>query len=305
MNKKQIIGLVGLTFIFILTIVFKNNGPVTSTKKLQITASFYPLYFFSEQIGGEKVDVKNIIPAGAEPHDYEPTAEDIVNIENSELLILNGNGLEGWSENIKQNIDPGHTALVLAGEGLATQQVMEGGKKIIDPHVWLSPGLAKQMVDKIVNGLALADPANVSYYESNAKNLNILLDKLDNEYTLGLSECAQKNIITSHAAFGYLASAYKFNQIPITGLSPDAEPSPRELGEIADFAKKNGIKYIFLESLVSPKLSETIANEIGVGTLVLNPLEGLSNKEIREGKTYFTEMRANLSNLQIALQCKK
>jgi zinc transport system substrate-binding protein len=181
---------------------------------------------------------------------------------------------------------------------------MEDGQDVIDPHIWLSPPLVKQITDKITQALIQIDPANSNYYQTNANSLKAKLDNLDVEYKQGLSNCAEKNIITSHAAFGYLATTYGLNQVSIAGLSPDAEPSPQQLADITKFAKANNVKFIFFESLVSPKLSDTIANEIGAKTLVLNPIEGLTNDEISQGKNYFTEMQNNLSNLKIALQCK-
>lgn len=308
MNKKQKIGFIlVIVFIGALILLFKNNNsaPVVSSNQLQVTASFYPLYFFSQQIGGEKANVTNITPAGAEPHDYEPTAQDIIQIENSKLLVLNGGGLEAWGKNIKQNIDSNRTLVITAGEKLANQQITEEGENIVDPHIWLSPPLASQMVDKITQGFTRIDSANADYYENNANMLKLRLSDLDEKFKQGLSNCAQESIVTSHAAFGYLASAYHFKQVSVSGLSPDIEPSPRQLRDIAEFARINQVKYIFFESLVSPKLSETIAGEVGAETLVLNPLEGLTRQEIAQGKNYFTEMESNLHNLQIALQCQK
>jgi zinc transport system substrate-binding protein len=306
-NKKSILGAaVGIAVIGLFALVVKNNDgtPATSSRKPQVVASFYPLYFFTSQIAGDKADVTNITPAGAEPHDYEPTAQDVARIENSDVLVLNGGGLEGWVNDIKTNIDPEKTAVVTAGEGLVTQEVVEDGEKIADPHVWLSPVLAKQMVDKIGNALAQADPTNASHYQSNAGGLKSKLEALDSEYRRELAVCKEKNIITSHAAFGYLATTYHLNQVPITGVSPDAEPSPKQLADVAKFAKDNNVKYIFFESLVSPKLSQTIATEVGAQTLVLNPLEGLTGDEIASGKDYFSEMRGNLANLKTALRCQ-
>ncbi len=306
MNKKYILGLVlGVVVIGLVTLVIKNNDGVstTSTERPQVVTSFYPLYFFASKIAGDKADVFNVTPSGAEPHDYEPTSQDIARIEKGDVLILNGEGLEAWADNIKANIDPNETSIVIAGEGLATQEVVEDGEKITDPHVWLSPALAEQMVDKIRSGFAKADPDNASYYQANADALKLKLATLDAEYKQGLSTCASKNIITSHAAFGYLASTYGLNQVPIAGLSPDAEPSPQELAQVAKFARDNNVKYIFFESLVSPKLSQTIATEVGAQTLVLSPLEGLTDDEITSGKDYFSEMRNNLTNLKTALSC--
>ncbi len=311
MYKKRIaLFVLGLAIVGLLSYlfgvgVFKNvNSQNNGSSKIQVAASFYPLYFFSQQIGGDKVDVVNITPAGAEPHDYELTAQDIAQIENSKLLVLNGGGLEAWGSDIKQNLSSKNTVIITAGEGLTNQQVMEEGKNIIDPHIWQSPPLAKEMVDKITNGFIQIDPANKDYYQTNAIALKTKLDDLDKQYKQGLASCAQKNIITSHAAFGYLATAYKLHQVPITGLSPDAEPSPQQLADIVKFAKANNVKYIFFESLVSPKLSDTIATEVGAKTMVLDPIEGISPEDTAKGENYFTKMQDNLANLKIALQCK-
>ena len=302
--NKYIVGLPVLLIIGLVALVAGNKGiPGMESGKLRVATSFYPLYFFATEIGGDKVQVTNITPAGAEPHDYEPTGQDMARIESSSVVILNGGELETWGETIKENLEPKETIIVTASEGLATEQAEEGGKTIIDPHMWLSPPLVKQMVDKIAEALITSDIANAAYYASNANALKVKLDELDNTYKAGLATCESKDIITSHAAFTYLASAYGLRQISITGISPDAEPSSQELGKVAAFAKENKIKYIFFESLVSPKLSETIAAEIGAKTLVLNPIEGLSSEEIAKGNDYFTEMRNNLTNLQIALQC--
>ncbi len=278
--------------------------PHRESQKLEVAASFYPLYFFASQIGGEKVAVLNVTPADAEPHDYEPTAQDIARIESSRVLILNGN-LEPWGDRIEENIDLKRTVVLTAGQGLTTQHVIENGENILDPHVWLSPPLAKQMVDKIAAVLAHADPGNADYYGSNARILKSKLDDLNNAYRQGLAHCAKKDFITSHAAFGYLATTYHLKQVPIAGLSPDAEPSPRRLADIANFARKNNVKVIFFESLVSPKLSQTIATEIGAHTMVLDPIEGVTNDERAAGKNYLTKMQENLANLRIALQCAR
>ncbi len=305
MKKNLFIIIIVLVLIGGFTIFNKNSQPAKpNNNKLQITASFYPLYFFANQIGGDKTEVKNITPAGAEPHDYEPTTQDIARIETSNMLVLNG-GVEAWGDKMKNNLKEKPVMIVIAGEGLLTQQLAEEGEKIQDPHVWLSPQLAKKEVEKIAQGFITVDPTNKSYYERNAKTLENNLDQLDAAYKQGLSNCEQKDIITSHAAFGYLARAYGLNQVAIAGLSPDTEPSSQQLTEVAKFAKENNVKYIFFESLVSPKLSETVAKEVNAKTLVLDPLEGLSDDESKQGKNYFTVMEDNLKNLQEALQCKK
>jgi zinc transport system substrate-binding protein len=284
--------------------VYKRQEINVNSQKLQITASFYPYYFFASQIGGNKVQVTNITPAGAEPHDYEPSSGDIVQIENSKLLILNG-VVEPWSESIQENLKGKNTKVLIAGQGLFTQKVTdENGVYTTDPHVWVSIRLAEKQVTTILNEMVQIDPINASYYKGNANKLLSSLNNLDQDYKKGLSSCQKKDIVTSHAAFGYLAADYRLTQIPIAGLSPDAEPSLEQLANITNFVKKNNIKYIFFESLVSPKLAETIAGETGAKTLVLDPLEGLTPDALSQGQNYLTVMQENLHNLEIALECK-
>ena len=204
----------------------------------------------------------------------------------------------------KKNIDPNRTTVITVGQDLMTQNVVEDGTSIIDPHTWLAPPLAEKMADKILAGFVSIDPANEAYYQANETQLKADLASLDSEYKQGLASCASKNIVTSHAAFGYLATVYGLNQVPISGVSPDAEPSPKQLADVADFVKKNGVKYIFFESLVSPKLSETIARETGAQTMVLDPIEGIAPGDLAKGIDYMGVMRSNLKNLQTVLQCK-
>lgn len=299
---------------FVLLLVFLLIGLFTylssqgnnkiSSKNIKVTTSIYPLYYFATQIGGDKIDVINITPPGAEPHDYEPSSQDIVNIESSNLLILNGI-VEPWGNKITEILKNKNTKVIVAGNGLFNQKVTDvTGSAGTDPHIWLSPILAKREVNSILNGFISIDPANKYYYSMNANKLNGSLDRLDKQFQEGLNNCQSKEIITSHEAFGYLASEYGLNQIPIAGLSPDTEPSLKTLTEISNQAKTNNIKYIFFESLVTPKLADTIANEVGAKTLVLNPLEGLTKSEIINGKDYLTVMQDNLQNLRIALNCR-
>ncbi len=306
MNRTvTIIG--GVIAILVILFLFRDTNFSSSQKtsgKVQVTASFYPLWFFSSEIGGEKAQVRNITPSGAEPHDYEPTTKDIAEIEKSNMLVLNG-GVEGWGDKIRDNLKGKNVVIVVAGEGLFTQTIEEGGKKQTDPHVWLDPILARREAHNITTkGYLRIDGTNSDYYQNNEKRLNAQFEQLDKEYREGLQNCKQKDIITSHAAFGYLAARYGLNQIPISGLTPDAEPSSQQLAEVAKFAKEHNVKYIFFESLVSPKLAQTIAQEVGAKTLVLDPIEGLTDDDIKQGKNYFTVMEENLKNLRIALECK-
>lgn len=291
----------GLFFTLRKNPLIKNNA---ETEKMMVSASFYPLYFFASAIGGDKTLVSNVTPAGTEPHEYDPTLRDIALMNESDILILNGAGFEPWAEKVKMNLDKNKTEVLNAGEEYAVKQLKEDALVRKDPHTWLSPGISKNIADKIKDAYIKKDPANSDFYAKNAENLKMNLDELDLAFQEGLKDCKRRDFITSHEAFSYLASEYNLNQIGISGISPDEEPSLKKLAEVSDFVNKNGIKYIFFESLGSPKFSLTIAKETGAKTLVLNPIEGLSSEDTQKGEDYFTEMRKNLSNLKIALECK-
>lgn len=302
-NKRFFyLGIFLVLILFLALIVFLSKNKNGSDNRIIVTTSFYPIYFLTSQIGGDLVDVINLTPSGTEPHDYEPTARDIVRIRKSEILILNGGGLEVWGDEIKKSVKNNLSVIVL-GDELIKDELNddEGGMK--DPHIWLSPVLAVKMAEKITSELGKIDSKNYDYYKSNLNTLKTRLFELDNEYRLGLSNCKKKDFVTSHSAFGYLANEYNLKQLSIAGISPEEEPSSKQLAQVAQFARENEVKYIFFESLINPRLSEVVADEIGAKTLVLNPIEGLIEQDIALGKSYITEMRANLDNLKIALEC--
>lgn len=299
MNKKQLILLlticvVGAFSVFVFIGKKKNQS---DTKKLKVTTSFYPLSYLVERIGGDNVFVTNLTPVGSEPHDFEPSTRDIALLEKQDLIVLSGGGLEGYADKIAQNINKDKTTVLLVGE-----ELMSDPK---DPHVWLDPVLYSKQAQIVGVALIKLDPVNAKIYTKNMKELNDDLGKLNNDFMKGLANCKQRSIVTSHNAFGYLAKRYDLKQVALSGLSPDEEPSSKTLTEITAFAKNNDIHYIFFEELVNPQIAETIANEIGAGTLVFSPLEGLTHDDVSEGKTYLSVQRENLANLKIALDCTK
>ncbi len=305
MKKIVLLGiLLFFISIFVLNRTHRPQRQSNSTTALRVTTSFYPLYFFAHEVGGEYVEVINLTPAGAEPHDYELTAQDVVTIEQSQLLLVNGK-LEVWEDKIRSLLQGKSTHILEVGDSLFSQTILnEDGENAIDPHIWLSPILAKNIVERITQTFIELDPQHTQQYQQNALRVQKQLDDLDQIYRQGLQHCQTKDIVTSHAAFGYMAAGYDLRQIPITGISPEEEPSLQQLAEMTRFAKQHNVKVIFFESLVSPKLAETLAKEINAQTLVLNPLEGLTSQEIQEGKTYFTEMEQNLLNIKVALRCQ-
>ncbi len=267
-----------------------------------IAVSIYPLWYFTQSIVGDLHRVQMIIPAGAEPHDYELTPQNIIDLHSSSLLVVNGGGVEPWLADMN-NKDGEGPSVVIAGQDLIRDTIGEDGSSIADPHVWLSPVLAQAQVRTIRDALIAIDPEHSNTYTSNADGLLRRLETLDGAYRTGLSQCTRRTFITSHAAFGYLANEYGIRQLSIAGVDPEGEPTPDDMAKIIAFAKKEGVNTIFFEELLGPKVSETIARETGASLRVLNPIEGLTADEIMEGKNYVTEMESNLLELRRALEC--
>lgn len=284
-------------------------------KKLQVVASVYPVQEFVKAVGKDRVDVSLLVPPGTEPHDWEPTAKDLAKIKGSALLVYHGAGLEHWVGAVVKPDLLGSAKAVEASKGIALLDAAESEAEdehgpnhsgetheTKDPHVWLDPVLAQQEVKTILAALIEVDPAHASEYEANAAAYVKELQLLHDEYTVALQHTAKRELITSHAAFSYLAKRYQLQQVPVMGLSPDAEPTADKMAEIIRFCKAHQVKYIFFETLVSPKLAEVLSREAGASTLVLNPLEGLTVEEYKAGKSsYLTLMRENLQQLKKAL----
>jgi zinc transport system substrate-binding protein len=300
---KKIIVVLFVFAVLISGITYAARRRSQGTDTFQIVTSFYPLYYFTQSIAGTLLKVVNITPAGAEPHDYEPSTGDIVQMEQSRLIILNGGHLEAWGDKVAENLKGTATKILTVGDVLASHTVTENGKTDTDPHVWLDPVLAKQEAHAIMLGLSATDPSHATDYQAGERALDSRLDTLDLNYRTGLRNCVRKDIVTSHAAFGYLAGEYGLNQVAIAGLSPDAEPSISQLASLAAYVKEHQVKAIFFESLASPKLSNTLSTETGVKTMELNPLEGLTAEQIRQGDNYFSVMQKNLRTLRNALDC--
>lgn len=276
----------------------------TSGKKLKVYASFYAMYDFAKKVGGDQIEVVNLVPAGTEPHDWEPAATDLVNLEKADVIVYNGAGMEGWAEKVLGSLQNKNLVTVEASKGLDLMPGhAEEGEEIqqYDPHVWLSPENAKKEMENIKNVFVEADKAHQDVYESNYKKYAAEFDALDSEYKTAAASFKSKDIVVAHEAFGYLCKAYGLNQVAIEGLTADSEPDPARMSDIIKFAKENQVKTIFFEELVSPKVSETIAKAVGAETATFNPLEGLTDGEQAQGIEYFSVMRDNLQVLKEAL----
>ena len=261
-----------------------------SGKRDEIVAAFYPLAFAAEQITGGNTEVRNLTPAGAEPHDLELTPSDVRAVHDSSLVLYLGDGfMPGLETAVEQR--QGRSVDILAE---LRQQDGFGGGAAGDPHVWLDPVRYAEMTRLIGTALGKEGPAT---------RLARRLAVLDGEYRRGLAHCARRQIVTSHAAFGYLAARYGLEQVPLEGITPEVEPSARDIARLVDVVRDSGATTVFFETLLSPKLAETVAREADVQTAVLDPLEGISESEIAAGANYFSVMRANLATLREALGC--
>lgn len=318
---------VTLSTLFVLSLLAgcgKNTSPSAGSdgqpeshseakKKLSVMASFYPMYDFTQKIGGGKVKVTNMVPSGMEPHDWEPAASDIVALEQADVFVYSGAGIEHWVEDVLNSLEHKDLVTVEASEGITLREGHHhhGAEDAdehhhdetgYDPHVWIAPMNAKQQMENIKNALVKADPANQDYYESNYIMWSAECDKLDQEYEDALSGVSPKDIVVSHEAFGYLCDAYGLHQLGIQGIEPDSEPDPGRMAEIQDFVTEHSVKVIFSEELVSPKVAQAIADATGAKVNVLSPLEGLSDEQQAAGDDYFAVMRQNLDALKEALQ---
>lgn len=284
----------------------ENKTDESSQGKIKIYTSIYPLYDFAKKVGGDKVEVTNLVPAGTEPHDWEISTSDIVNLEKADMLIYNGAGIENWTDKVINTLENKNIEYVKTSEGLDIHKAGEEASSnkedehshgSFDPHTWLSIKNAKKEMENIKDALVKYDSENAKYYEENYERYAKKFDELDKKYSDTLNPIKNKTIIVAHEAFGYLCSDYDINQEGIEGLTPDSEPDPARMSEIIKFAKENNVKTIFFEELVSPKVAETIAKEINAKTEVLNPLEGLSEEQINNGEDYFSVMGKNLEVL--------
>lgn len=302
--------------------------------EINVVTAFYPLAFATERVGGDHVAVTNLTPAGQEPHDLELSPSDIAAIEQADYVVyLKGfipeldaaveeyapdksldvltavetseyDYTQAIEEEEDEHAEDEHAEEATASEdehaeeeGHDHEEAPEG----VDPHVWLDPVRYGQIGTAIGEGLAGLDDANKADYTADAEAFNADLTSLDAEFTDALASRTSDAIVTSHAAFGYLADRYSLTQIAISGLSPDQEPDSQHMAEVAAYVEANGITTIFFETLVSPDIADTLAAETGAQTAVLNPLEGLTQEQIDADADYFTVMRENLATLQTAL----
>jgi zinc transport system substrate-binding protein len=279
--------------------------PNVSTPKLKVVAAFFPVYEFVRKVGGYKVDTYVLIPIGAEPHDFDPTIQQIQGVESAAaILVYNGAGMEAtWINKVhpKFSVDTSKGLNLLGSNDPEIHAPT-------DPHIWLDPILAIHQVENIRDGLSKVDPNNAAYYDQNAQKFIGQLKSLDASIrgNLSGSNCAKRDFIAFHNAFSYFAKEYGLNQHSIKGLTPEGEVLPQRLVEVVQLAKNLGINTIYSEDLIDPRSAQAIADEIPNGkVMVLSPIEGINKQEQQQGIGYLEKMYQDLSALKEGLQCKK
>lgn len=275
-----------------------NTKRFTDSDKISIVTSIYPVYDFACNIAGDKAEIINLVPAGMEPHDFELSTNDMQLLESADVFIYNGADMEHFVDKTLNALSNENLCVVETAKDV---KVLESGEHP-DPHTWLSVANAMKQAEAIKEVLISVDADNASYYEDNYSQYIEKLEILHQSYKEELQPYEGQSIVVAHEAFGYLCKEYGLKQEGIEGLSADSEPDSARMKEIVDFCKENEIKVIFFEELVSPKVAQTIADEIGAETMVLNPIEGLTASQMEGGVDYIRLMEQNLENLKEALQ---
>ncbi|HEU4605584.1 MAG TPA: zinc ABC transporter substrate-binding protein [Nitrososphaera sp.] len=272
-------------------------------EKTIVVASFYPLYEFAAHVGGDRAEVSSLVPAGIEPHDWEPTAQDKQRVQSSDMLVINGAGFESWAGDMEAKlIVDTSDGIELEHEEVEDEHGHEGG---VNPHIWLDPILAKHQVEKIRDAMIIADPENADYYNENAAAFAAELDQLDAFARLELAGCEKSDFIAFHDAFAHFAERYGLEQHSIHGVSPEGEILPQRLQEVIELAGDLYLDVIYAEDLIDSRLADTIAGEIPGGrVLVLSPIEGIDREEQAAGVGYIEKMEQNIANLKVGLGCR-
>jgi len=378
MRQSIIRSVLSILFIVVITAGCGSNARF-SEDKINVLTSFYPLYDFARKIGGDHVQVINMIPAGVDPHDWSPKSQDLINLTKGQLFVYNGAGFDDWwvedmlasmssdkrphvvtasegvslipvsaeaegtssdghvhehdAEEASQAHDgseeDSHTHNVTEDEEQTNQDDHESSEDAdeqvvaedehdhtddahasgdghdhgdYDPHTWLSLLNAITMASNIKDGLIAVDPEHSAEFEANYEQLKRELIQLHEHFAQMVEQAARREFVTSHQAFAYLARDYGLTQLSVMGLSTEAEPTSQAIKEISDFIQQHGVRYLLMEELSSPKLAETLARDLGIEILTLNPIEGLTEEQEASGEDYLSIMRHNLASLELALQ---
>lgn len=321
LDKRYILAFVPLLFLLALLAGCSKSadkGPMEG--RLRIVTTLFPLYDFAKQVGGERSAVSLLLPPGVEPHSFEPKPGDILKLESADLFIYTGREMEPWAQTLLRSVNAEQLVVVDASAGILPEEekgpyVLDrralGAAEVrryrtdIDPHIWLDLANARKMVDTILRGFVMKDPAHKEYYTRNAEGYKEKLAQLDAEYQRVLATCKKHIIIHGgHFAFNYLAKRYHLVYTSAYSGSPDAEPTARRLIALKEQLKKYDVHYIYYEELITPRVAEIIANETGARMLKLNGAHNVTREEMAQGITFPEIMEQNLKNLKVGLECQ-
>lgn len=280
-----------------------SSSAAASDGRPTVVTSFYPIAYLAQQIAGEHMNVTSVTPTNVEPHDFELSPKDVTDLGKASAVLYVSGFQPSLDDALSQVSGPAVTDLASAVKLTDTSSATSGESEdhdhgSLDPHFWLDPTRMKAAATAVAEALAKVDPERASEYQQKAEALGSELDSLDESYSAGTQQCERHTFVTSHAAFGYLAQRYNLTQASVSGLDPEAEPSPAKIAEIRELVRNTGTTTIFTEELVSPATAQALATETGTSTAVLSTLES----QPAEGD-YTSAMRANLEALRTALAC--
>jgi len=300
----------------------KDNSPAAAAGKLKVIATLFPLYDFARNVGGDAAHVTLLLPPGLEPHSYEPKPGDVLKVNEADIFIYTGKEMEPWVEGLLKSVDSkklvvvnasnGITLLASAGPGHSHEEHGHGetaghghAEGRLDPHIWLDFVRAQKMVENIRDGFVAKDPSRKDLYTKNAAEYDSKLKSLDEEFRKGLADCRHRLFVHGgHFAFNYLANRYNLEYVSAYEGSPDAEPSPKKIVELKKLVSDKGIKYIYYEELITPRVAEVLARETGCGLLFLHGAHNISKDDLNKGATFISLMELNLASLRKGLECK-
>jgi zinc transport system substrate-binding protein len=280
-----------------------NPPKPSASSPLKVLATFYPIYDFVNNVGGDKISLSLLVPENVDVHDFEPTPSEVQQVATADVLIYSGAGLEPWVPQVVSSADNPKLVTVDSSEGMTLLPVspeFQKGNRTVDPHIWLDPVLAKQQVNNILQGLIKADPTDQQYFSANAQAYEAKLDSLNSQIINATTNVKTKYFVTFHEAFAYFANQYNLTQIPILGPFEE-EPTPGDIQNVISVINQYHLRYVGYESLENPAISQSIASETNATLIRMNPIEGLSADDKASGKDYLILMQEDLSNIELAL----
>lgn len=299
------IGTLCLTVAIVFLVNSRIDEPLVD-RRMKVSATFYPVAFLAEQIGGNLVTVKTIVPPGIEPHDFDPSLRDITDIYQSKLFLMNGMGIDRWAERMRTELgEKGVHTLVLSESVPVSEVLLHDESGMADPHFWLDPMAYEQSAAAVLAALVKIDPSNARIYRSNFNRFQKNMQGIDTKFRmLTPKQCRLQTVVVPHNAFSYLAKRYGFEVYALSGMNPEQEVSAGNLSLAVQFMREKNIHAVLTEPLGNEDIARTIATEVPASVLTLNPIEGLLSEDLASGKNYFTEMEENWITLRKALECE-